>query len=116
MSVPLEQLISEILTGDALTLSQAARKLVPHRGSGVAPSTIWRWHRIGVIAPDGRRIHLQLARVGAKWMTSAAALARFIAAQTPSLDTASYTRSPIPQQGAKRAKNAGKELETAHGI
>jgi hypothetical protein len=116
MTDNLQQLISEILAGDALSLSAAARKLVPHRGKSAAPSTLWRWHKEGITAPDGRRVHLELARVGAKWMTSAAALARFIAAQTPSIDTAPHTRSPTPQQGAKRAKHAGKELETAHGI
>ena len=78
-------IITEILSGDALTLSAAARKLVPHRGKGVAPSTLWRWHRKGVKTPDNRHVHLELVRVGGKWLVSAAALARFIASSTPTI-------------------------------
>src|SRR5258707_15827738 len=94
-------IITEILSGDALTLSTAARKLVPHRGQSVAPSTLWRWHRQGVRTPDGRRVHLELARVGGKWLVSAAALARFIAASTPAIPT-DPTTTATPRTPAQR--------------
>jgi hypothetical protein len=111
-------IITEILSGDALTLSAAARKLPPHRGKGVAPSTIWRWHRQGVRTPDGRRVHLELARVGNKWLVSAAALARFIAISTPAIPT-DATTSPSPRTPSQRqraADRAGRELEKMHGF
>jgi hypothetical protein len=104
-------IITEILSGDALTLSAAARKLVPHRGKGVAPSTIWRWHRQGVRTPDGRRVHLELARVGNKWLVSAAALARFIAISTPAIPTATAKATPPAPQRAKAAERAAQELD-----
>ena len=118
MSVTLEQLISEILSGDGLTLSQAAHKLVPHRGSSVAPSTIWRWYQSGVVTPSGQRVHLELARVGAKWMTSVAAMSRFIAASTPAAPTDHIPSSPTPT-ATKRQRDADcarKMLETNHGF
>lgn len=105
--------ITEILAGDALTLSAAARKLVPHRGKGVAPSTLWRWHREGLRTPDGNRVHLELARVGGKWLVSTAALARFIAASTPAIPLNPTPKLRTPNQGLKDAERARKELEKA---
>jgi hypothetical protein len=108
--------ISEILSGDALTLSATARKLVPHRGQGVAPSTLWRWHRQGVRTPDGRRVHLELARVGGKWLVSAAALARFIAMSTPAIPTNALIPVRTPTQRTRASERARLELENVHGI
>jgi hypothetical protein len=107
--------IDEILAGDALSMTAAARRVPPHRGTGTsaAPSTIWRWHRKGAKAPDGRRVHLEMARVGAKWMTSAAALRRFLAALTPPLD-GDAAPSPRPRtawQQQTAAQRAGRRLE-----
>ena len=76
--------IREVLGGDALTLAAAARTLPPHRGNATAPRTLWRWHTKGV-QTGARRVHLEMARVGTKWVTSRAALARFLTALTPSL-------------------------------
>src|SRR5262249_48612653 len=100
-------IITELLSGDALTLGAAARKLVPHRGKCVAPSTLCRWHRQGVRTPDGRRVHLELARVGGKWLVSAAALARFIAAATPAMPT-NTTPSTAPRTARQRARGASR--------
>jgi Protein of unknown function (DUF1580) len=105
--------IREILAGDHLTLTQAARKLPPHRGNAVAPSTLWRWHFKGLGTPDGRRVHLELARVGGKWLTSLAALTRFITASTPTTATeAVHTpRSRTDQQRERATERASRELE-----
>jgi hypothetical protein len=110
--------ISEILAGDALTLSAAARKLVPHRGRGVAPSTLWRWYAQGIRTPDGRRVHLEMARVGGKWLTSQAALARFIGASTPAIptDTAPAPSPRTARQRAGAAERAGRTLEAEYGF
>ena len=70
-SVPV---ISEIINGDALGMSAAARCVPPHRGSHRAsPSTPWRWIRQGVRTPDGRIVRLEAARIGSRWLTSRAA-------------------------------------------
>src|SRR4051812_1285922 len=103
--------ITEILGGDALTLAAAARFLPPHRGRATAPSTLWRWHRQGVRAGPGR-VHLELARVGAKWCTSKAALARFLAALTPSL-SAAKPNTPCPSQRRRDRERAARDLERA---
>ena len=43
----------------------------------------WRWVQKGVRAPDGRQVYLEAVKVGRSWMTSQAAVARFLAATTP---------------------------------
>jgi hypothetical protein len=99
MSDATPTIITEILNGDALPLAAAAKKLPPHRGKAVAPSTLWRWHKKGVEIPDDRRVHLELARVGCKWLTSAAALTRFIVATSTS--AAATEAQPKTEQAGK---------------
>jgi hypothetical protein len=113
ISGPAPQVVTEILNGDALTLAAGARTLPPHRGESVAPSTLWRWHRKGVKTPDGRRVHLEMARVGGKWVTSRAALARFISASTPGIptDNAPPPRSRTAKRRQSDAERAGRALE-----
>jgi len=78
------QVIKEIIGGDALGLGAAARKVPAYRGDGQAnPSTIWRWIVAGAKARDGTILRLESARIGGRWMTSAAAAARFFAGLTP---------------------------------
>jgi len=104
--------ITEILAGDALTLVAGARSLPPHRGESVAPSTLWRWYKKGVKTPDGRRVHLEMARVGNKWCTSKAALARFIASSTPGIpaDNTPEPKQRTAKQRQSAADRAGRAL------
>jgi hypothetical protein len=61
-----------------LGLAQAARHLPPGRnGRPTHPATLVRWIVQGARAADGRRVHLEAVRLGARWVTSAAALQRF---------------------------------------
>jgi hypothetical protein len=110
---PMPAVITEILAGDSLSMNAAAHRVPAHRGTGSAvPSTIWRWHRHGAKSPDGRRVHLEMARVGGKWMTSAAALARFLAALTPPTPGQPARQTVRTQrQRETRAQRAGKKLE-----
>jgi hypothetical protein len=101
--------ISEVLGGDALTLAAAARTLPPHRGKSTSPRTLWRWHMKGVQTGE-RRVHLELARVGTMWVTSRAALARFLTALTPALPQANTA-----DEHEQAAEDAGREL-VATGI
>jgi hypothetical protein len=80
MSHPVDPMNGEPL----IALTQAARKYPGHRGAArLHPATLTRWILAGVRAPDGRRVRLEAVRVGCRWLTSEAALARFAAALTP---------------------------------
>jgi hypothetical protein len=105
--------IREILDGQGLALAQAARHLPSSRlGRPVSPSTVWRWCREGLQLPDGRRLYLEHARIRGRWMTSAPALARWIAAQSdPPAEAMPTLRTPT--QRAKAADRAGRELDAA---
>jgi hypothetical protein len=76
--------VKEILDGQGLSLSQAARLIPPNRNNKpTAPATLWRWHRAGCKGPDGKLIRLECARVGCRLMTSRDAMSRFLAALNP---------------------------------
>jgi transposase-like protein len=71
---PCNSVASEIVAGDQITLIEIARQF------GVAPSTVLRWLLRGL--PDGRggRVRLEAVRRGKPWITSRAAIERFLAA------------------------------------
>lgn len=75
------QVIAEILGGDRMSLSNAA-KLFPggRQDKPMSPSCIWRWIRDGIRSDGGVRVRLEAARVGKRWHTSAAACRRFVLA------------------------------------
>src|SRR5688500_16274847 len=70
------------LNGEPLiTLSKAASRYPGHRGAArLHPATLTRWILTGVKALDGSRVKLEAVRVGCRWLTSEAALARYAAA------------------------------------
>jgi hypothetical protein len=78
-------------------------------------STIFRWIFKGLPAPSGERVRLEACRLGAKWVTSDEAVARFSAALTPALDgePAPTSRSATKRQQA--SERAAREL-VAKGI
>jgi hypothetical protein len=67
----------------------------------VSPSCIWRWIAHGVCLPSGEVVRLEAARLAGKWLTSTPALERFLAAQTPQMDTSA---APTPRSPARRKK------------
>ena len=108
------QVIQEIMGGDALGLGAAARKVPAHRGEGQAnPSTIWRWINMGAKARDGRTVRLESARIGGRWMTSAAALARFFAALTPVDGQNPAAPACAPSARRRSAEGADRRLTTS---
>lgn len=95
---------SEIIAGDALGLSAAARLLPAHRGEGRASaSTIWRWIRTGTRTGDGRVVRLEAARIGGRWLTSKAAITRYMSALTPITPSATPR---TPTRTAAQNRNA----------
>jgi hypothetical protein len=103
---------AEVLAGSGLSMAQAARRFPPFReNKPIAPSTVFRWILDGVRLPDGSRVRLEAVRCGGRWLTSGPAIERFIARQTPSLET---SPEPTPRTARKReraAELAGRELE-----
>jgi Protein of unknown function (DUF1580) len=109
-----EELAKKILSEEVLTLSQAAHRLPAQRGAGKTdPATVWRWIDKGVNTYDGRKIHLEAVRVGGRWLTSAEALIRFVAAQTPTAndDPATVPTPRTPTQRKRAADRAAQQLD-----
>ena len=89
--------VAEVQTGDGLSLSAAARLLPPGAsGRPLAPSTIWRWARDGVETLDGRRVYLEVARLGSRFVTSREAIGRFLTAQNSCQEASSAPLPPSP--------------------
>ena len=76
------QVLTEILAGEGLSLSAAARLVPPHRGSGAGsdPSRTFRWIMTGLKTRGGVIVKLEAIRTGGKWTTSRSALGRFFVA------------------------------------
>jgi hypothetical protein len=65
-------LLTEIEAGDGQTLPQAGRLLM------VGPATAWRFVRHGCRARDGSLVKLEAIRAGSRYLTSRAAVRRFV--------------------------------------
>jgi hypothetical protein len=107
--------LSEIVAGQGIALSAAARRLPPTRqGRPVATTTLWRWACHGARSPDGRLVKLEIARAGCRWLTSESALLRFLAALQP---LAAGTEAAPKKHGRAAAALAKAQAElSAAGI
>jgi hypothetical protein len=116
VSEGVSQVLTEIQSGDGLSLSAAGRLFPGHRGgASVDPSTVFRWVTKGTRTTGGRAVKLEAARVGGRWLTSRGAVGRFVAALTeaaiPSAPPAPVTRAPTARARAtKRAVAALKKM------
>lgn len=105
-------ILSEIASGLGLSLAQAGRRFPPSRLSRpVSPSCVWRWVHDGVRLPDGSVVRLEAARLSGRWLTSEPAIERFIAAQTPAIDTPAPMTPRTPTRRHRDAAAAARELE-----
>jgi len=78
----------DLTNEELLSLPETARRLPPGRsGKTVHLSTIMRWILRGVRGLGGKPVRLEAIRLGGRWLTSVEALQRFVAAQTPDLDS-----------------------------
>jgi hypothetical protein len=106
------QVAEEIARGEGLTLAQAARCLPQSRNDKpVSPSTLWRWAHSGVKLADGTRVRLEVARLGCRWLTSRAALVRFLQAQNPAADVPQPKPAPKEKRGGTRARKNREQVE-----
>lgn len=111
MPDPMPQVQSEVQAGDAHLLAAAARRLPGTRGGRpLAPTTVWRWTVKGAMSADGRRVRLEACRVGGRWFTSTAAVARFIAALSADAPVPVPAVAP-PAARRRAADRAAEELE-----
>lgn len=111
------QVLAEIQAGDALNLSAAGRLFPGHRGGrAVNPSTVLRWMVKGLIMPTGVVIRLEGVRVGTRWLTSSAAVSRFVTASTAastSPDQPAPPPTPSPAGRQRAADRAAADLKAA---
>ena len=108
----------EILNGEKLIGLAAASKLLPgHReNSHIDSATVWRWITKGAKATGGKVVRLEACRVGSRWLTSAAAVTRFVTALTAASTSGSGEEGAVPASPAqrnRRAAAASAELDRA---
>ena len=74
-------------------------------GKRLSPSCMWRWHKQGILV-DGRRVRLEVKRIGGELFTTPADVERFIEAQNqrnePDRDDAPE-RSPETERKLREA-------------
>lgn len=96
------RVLQEVLAGDSQSLPQAAKQFQGHRGNRhLTPSAVFRWRVKGVRTQSGCRVKLEAVRVGSRWMTSRAAVARFIVALTEASEP-----SAAPPEPPRRTESA----------
>ncbi len=103
-------LAAEIIGGDAITVIEIARQF------HVSPSTVFRWMMRGLPNGRGERVRLQAIRRGKIWLTSRAALQRFLSSlpASPQTPTTPPIRTPAKRErDCERAKTA---LNAKYGI
>lgn len=107
-------LIDRILQEGPIGLSTGGRLLGSLRdGKPVHPATLSRWIGQGIRLADGTRLRLEAITIGSKWVTSRAALIRFIEKQQlqQSADCAAEDAVRSPSSFDRSAKRAGDELQ-----
>lgn len=106
--------MTDLLSETTLRLHEVPQ-LLPRGRNGSRPhlSTVLRWILKGAKAPTGETVRLEAIRLGAKWITSREALARFCSRLTPGLSNAPPA-PPTPRSPGARARaseRAARELE-----
>jgi hypothetical protein len=103
---------SEVATGGGLPLREAARRFPSsRRGRALTLSCVLRWISRGVPGPYGNRVRLEAVRLAGKWLTSEPAIARFLAAQTPSAEPCAQPTPRTPGRRQQASERAARELE-----
>jgi|SRR5262245_44824259 len=88
-----QQLLTE---GELIGASAVAKRFRSRRRNGpVTSNCVFRWMRYGARLPDGRVVRLEHVRVVGRYLTTHAAVDRFILAQQdePQADNAALPRS-----------------------
>jgi hypothetical protein len=99
----------------ALTLREAARSLPKIEGKPVAPYLLKRWSERGVRSRQGIRVHLELFRVGGRWLVFPEKLAAFLEKLNANDAEPEKVEMRTPAQIDRACERAEEEL-TAAGI
>jgi hypothetical protein len=106
--------MSDILNETIVSIHEAAAVFPGRRpGKKLNFRTLWRWIIKGIHAADGQIVRLEAVRLGARWVTSREAIARFSARLTPTTTeiTGSAGNMRTPTQRQLDGRVAAKELE-----
>lgn len=109
------QVLEEIRATRGLKLSEVGKLFPASRGDGaVNPATVWRWAHEGAKTPSGARVKLEVVKVGMSWLTSQAAVDRFITALTAASipGPAPIVKTPNASRIAASAARASKKLQS----
>ena len=108
-----DRTMSNLMSENLLSLSQAAARIPPYRGKRTNPSTIYRWITKGVRRPDGSVIRLESIRIAARRLTTIEAMERF--ALSCSADSLDKQPSPCnqrtPGQRRRASERAAQDLK-----
>ena len=109
-AITFPEVTAEIVAGDALKLLDVARQF------GVHSSTVLRWLLRGL--PDGRgeRIRLAAVKRGKTWLTSRAALERFLEALPHSAPTSGTPPIRTPTKRERDSARATAALKNKYGV
>ncbi len=105
----LPDLASEIIAGDSITILEIARQF------SVSPSTAFRWIMRGLPDEHGERTRLQAIRRGKVWLSSRAALQRFLAA-LPASPASAPPQVRTPSRRERDSARSQATLKTKYGI
>ena len=105
-------LIDQLLDEGPLGVCEIARLAGKfRRGRPTHASTVTRWITVGVALEGGAVLKLEGVRLNGRWVSSRAALVRFIAAQQ--VARASGRSRTAPVQVARRNRDVGRASERA---
>jgi hypothetical protein len=113
--------LAEVLLAEGLIPVGDLPRFLPPTCSGklLARSAVWRWISKGLPGPDGRRVHLEAIRVGRRWVTSVAAVARLFAKATggpaPMRPQAVTAQAPLLGSSAATLAAHGFDVSTFGG-
>ena len=108
--VAINSVAAEITSGDSITLRDISRQF------STAPSTTLRWVLRGLPDGHGGRIRLEAIRRGKPWLTSRAALQRFLSRLPQSAPGTSAAPIRTPSQRERDSARAKQQLHDAYGI
>lgn len=107
--------VSRILTEGPQGLAALAAAIPSHRrDSHLTPQALWRWAVRGIRLADGRVVRLETVRVAGRYLSSRAAVERFVRAQSEPTDPTplpAASRSPARRQRA--SDRAAEQLDAA---
>lgn len=114
MPVTVVNQVERILDEVPIGICAAAKRLGTFRnGRPTHPSTVTRWVTRGIVLPDGRNLKLEAIKLNGRFVTSVAAVVRFVAAQQhdgPDGDGGPESGSRTPSRRRHAAAQAVEEL------